>query len=751
MIKRLLEVKSLGLFDNYRWGPNMPEFNKFNVLYGWNGSGKTTLSLLFSALEDGEIERFPDLKYKIETDDGEFTQGTRYSRRIRVFNQHYVSQNIDISSCKANPIFLLGEENKMLAESIRKDEFCLNGNPDIPGDLGLIKELTLKKNDRKQKEQKKDLLFSSVAKTIGTVISGVLPRDYRKNNAEKDFDLLNSKRLLTQQEIELFSSTLKQQELGILNLLSQDSIEKNCTDLLTEIRDLLKKTVTVTTITRLKENPNISQWVEEGLHLHQQEMSQKCEFCDQALPMERMEALKGYFNTEDLKLKLDIDSLLKRLLELRLSIQKSTAIDKANLFTEFQEEYAICLSQFENSKQQLLDRISQVYKETENKKLHTTEPQELIGELPLGSYVAAISKLNKVIEHHNEKSKNFSDAKKVAQENLKFHYLSEIHDEVQALNKDISDIDEIISILEDGKPDDPESVGINGLKSRIDENKNKISQSGLACDEINRQIETFLGRRELVFENSDEGYVIKRNGQLANNLSEGEKTAIAFVYFTIHLKDRDFNVQNDIVVVDDPISSLDSNSLFQAFSFLKKSVKECAQVFIFTHNFDFLQLIINWLKSGHKNTSEYYMIKNIINNNKRIATLDDLDKLLLNYNSEYQYLFKILHDYQPDGTLESVYHLPNIARKVLENFLIIMVPDSTSTYKKLERIPFDENKKTAIYKFTNDQSHITGKGFDPSLSSECKNVISFLFEMMRSVFPQHYEVLEETVKNYDHS
>lgn len=750
MIKKLLEVKNLGLFDNYHWGSNMPDFNRFNVLYGWNGSGKTTLSLLFSALSDGELEQFPDLKYKVETDDGEITQGMQYSRRIRVFNQHYVSQNIDTSSCKANPIYILGEENKMLAESIKKDELMLSGDPDVPGDLGLIKESGLQDNARKQKEKERDNLFSSVAKTIGTVMTGVSPRDYRKNNAEKDFNLLSSKRLLSQQEIDLYVSTLKQQELGSISLLSQDGVEKRGKELLAEITHLLSKIVTVTTITRLKENPEISQWVEEGLILHQHEKSQKCEFCNQALPIERMETLKGYFNKEDNLLKSEIDSLLQRLQVVKQSIQKTVAIDKANLFSEFQHEYEACNRQFESAKQQLLVRISQVYKETENKKLHTTERQELIGELPLGSFISAINDLNKVIERHNEKSRNFARAKSTAQESLKFHYLSEMYDEVQAINTDIQDIDKTISILKEGNPDDPDSIGIIGLRQRIDINKNKISQSGLACDEINRQLETFLGRRELIFETCDEGYVIKRNGKLANNLSEGEKTAVAFVYFTIHLKDRDFNHQNDIVIIDDPISSLDSNSLFQAFSFLKNSVKVCYQVFIFTHNFDFLQLVINWFKHGPKRESEYYMVKNITKDDKRVATLDNLDKLLLNYTSEYQYLFKILYTYQPDGTIESVYHLPNIARKVLDNFLMIMVPDSTSQYQKLERIPFDVNKKTAIYKFTNDQSHITGKGFDPSLSSECMNVTSYLIEMMKIVFPQHFDILVETVKDHDH-
>jgi wobble nucleotide-excising tRNase len=64
------------------------------------------------------------------------------------------------------------------------------------------------------------------------------------------------------------------------------------------------------------------------------------------------------------------------------------------------------------------------------------------------------------------------------------------------------------------------------------------------------------------------------------------------VYFVVHLQD-DFDIKEGIVVVDDPVSSLDSNSIYQAFAFLKNAVKDAHQVFLFTHNFDFLRLLLD--------------------------------------------------------------------------------------------------------------------------------------------------------------
>lgn len=141
------------------------------------------------------------------------------------------------------------------------------------------------------------------------------------------------------------------------------------------------------------------------------------------------------------------------------------------------------------------------------------------------------------------------------------------------------------------------------------------------------------------------------------------------------------------------------------------------------------------------------MVKNICfyDRNEREAFLDKLDPALEKFESEYHYLFNVLKNFESDGTIENVYHIPNIARKLLDSFLMFCVPQNKTTYQRLELIDFDEVKKAAIYKFTNDESHITGKGFDPALVPETQKCLKYLFEMMESIFPDHYNyLLEET-------
>lgn len=143
------------------------------------------------------------------------------------------------------------------------------------------------------------------------------------------------------------------------------------------------------------------------------------------------------------------------------------------------------------------------------------------------------------------------------------------------------------------------------------------------------------------------------------------------------------------------------------------------------------------------------MIKNCYNDDCRCAYLDNMDKELCDFETEYHYLFKKLKEFTSDGTIAQSYPIPNFARKTLETFLMFRVPNSDSTYNKLEKIKnttsFDPNKLTAIYKFSNDLSHITGSGFDPALVQETQKNVKYLLEMIQAVFPEHYEIMVDSI------
>ena len=739
MITQITRIKNLGVFNDYSANSNLADFKKFNLIYGWNGAGKTTLSELFTAFNDGALKDHPSLEYQFKADGQTYSQKISYDKNIRVFNQKYIAENVDVISGSAKSIFILGKKNKDLIEIIKQDEKILNGDPEKEGNLGKIKELSSKEQELKAKEKEKNTKFTDIARIISANTSGVSARNYNKGNAERAFNQLKNKSLLSKEEIQQNSTTLKQQQKPILSPINID-ITKDVDQIVLDTVAILDKTVETVVIDRLKEHADISKWVEEGIKLHKNNESTSCEFCNQSLPENRIPDLLSYFNDADKALKSDVDGLLNRVRSIYSSIDKLIILDTATLYDELQADYTNSIKEVELHKISLLSTIEELGKTIKDKKQHTTEQLKLTINIDPTSFISAITSANLYITNCNAKTKSFTEAKTLAESKLENHYLSEIKDDIEGLKKLIFSLNTDVQYLRNGNPDKVDEVGIQVIQSRILENKTKVSASGTACDEINKQLQTFLGRDELFFEVMEEGYEIKRKGKPAKNLSEGEKTAIAFVYFTIHLQDQDFDLQNGIIVIDDPISSMDSNSIFQAFSFLKNAVKNAQQVFILTHNFDFLKLILGWLK---RMPSKFYMLQNSYNGNDRVARIEPLDKLLTNYNTEYQYLFQLLSNFSSEGTIASVYHIPNIARKTLEYFLMIMIPNSDKMFTKMEALEFDEIKKTAIYKFTNDQSHITGNGFDPSLVQECQNNVKYLLEMIENVFPAHYKILME--------
>lgn len=768
MITKINKIKNLGLvFADFTWKTGVPDFKQFNLIYGLNGCGKTTLTRLFDAISGLEIE---NLQYEFEEDDGsKAKQGEPFTKKVRVFNQDYIQKNVEILKSHANSIsVLLGEENKDLITQIEADETLLNGDPKNPDDVGKIKDLKNYTEKKKRKEDAKEGKFRDVARDIGanTMGGGLAARNYRSPNSKDDFYKLTEKELLGDLDLDKYLADTKQELLSVespveLTRVSIFDGEQYPIEALKTIsvkaEALLKKTIEAEVITRLADNPDISEWVEQGMHLHEKHSSDSCEYCGQKIPVERIKQLAGQFNDADRALKQEIDELLEYLRSVYAAISTIEILDANHFYPETRVSYQKLRKAFVSSRQELLEKVTALAGELKGKKTKTTTEQVLQSHIETDDFARKLDSINETVKTHNQKTKDFQQLKDLATKKIKTHYLSSIFDDVKAFDVEIEDLAKDLEFR---------AREISEIQKRISDNRNQISSEHKACRDINTGLTTFLGRSELQFiphteKKTDQdgntrevvlGYHIMRGDKPAVYLSEGEKTAIAFVYFVVNLKDREFIAANGIVVVDDPISSLDSNSLYQAFSFLKNTVKDCGQVFILTHNFDFLKLLINWRKGADRATNRkdtsFYMITNEFENDVRKARIKDLDKLLLKYESEYHYLFKLLKEMRDnqDGTLIRAYPVPNVARKVWDTFLMFRVPDGNGTYLKMEYLKskhYDAQILDAIHKFTNDQSHITGAGFDPALVPETQKVVGELLTMIETLDPEHFRIINE--------
>lgn len=757
MITIVKRVKRLGLvFTDFAWANSVNKFKRFNLIYGWNGSGKTTFTRLFDHIAS---QSDAELEFEIEDDAGAvFTSGSAFPFPIRVFNQDYVQNNVRILESSARSIsVLLGEENKELAAQIDADERLLNGDPKDKTKIGLVREFEDFRQKKQRKERENDTSFTDIAKTIGAAIvgSGAASRTYRSPDARKDFQAVREVKLLTDDEREQHILALKQHMLPELDAVKSPIVFISGKDAdlfkvleaaLINAERLCAATVESEIIDRLATNHDIAEWVEAGLDLHKKHASPSCEFCGNPLGSELFPRLARHFSEADRQLKTEIEAQLVELREVHRVLNTIEVPDGARLYTELQKPYSQAVAALGSARSILIAQVTAVGQALQGKKAVTTESVEFrlpMETEPLATVLAAV---NSMLLKHNEKTKDFMATQRASVEAIKAHYLGTIFEDVTRKRREIDELEVDLA---------KRAEVIAAKRLRIADARAEISSAHAACEHINEGVKTFLGRAELTFvpneaADGDEeakvvGFRIMRGEKPAIYLSEGEKTALAFVYFVVHLNDGQFPKRDGIVVIDDPISSLDANSLYQAFSFLKNAVGDCRQVFVLTHNFDFLKLLLNWRKRA--GGGGYYMIKNHFDGDQRRARIVEMDRELAKYESEYHYLFKRLREMQAeqDGTIMRAYPVPNIARKVWDTFLMFRVPNGETEYKKMEQLKkdgFSAQKLDAIYKFTNNQSHITGAGFDPALVPETQKVLGELFEMMKEIAPEHFEILE---------
>jgi wobble nucleotide-excising tRNase len=275
----------------------------------------------------------------------------------------------------------------------------------------------------------------------------------------------------------------------------------------------------------------------------------------------------------------------------------------------------------------------------------------------------------------------------------------------------------------------------------------KLSEEVRGGERMNEYLMHFFGpgHLEIRLRDEDKKYSLLRGGVKATNLSEGEKTAIAFSYFMAALEDKGVLLANTVVYIDDPISSLDSNHVYSTFAAIKYALSGCKQLFVATHNFEFFRL----LKSDSffhemrdkKRVASFYIVRRAGQNESELA---DLPEELRKYNSEYHYLFSTLNAFRgnPNNFGHLIYSLPNMLRKVLEIYTGFRVANTAmSLDQRLARVIEDPLAVQKIYKFANHLSHSDGFHFAQQFPQieECRETVELFFSSLQANDKMHYD------------
>lgn len=763
MIVRINRLKQFGIFNDFN-GTKIQTFGKYNLIYGWNGTGKSTLSNLFSCFElRSLVPRFSAGQFSIALEDGStITETTLPSSQlnIHVFNQRFIHENIDWDK-SVKSILLIAKEKIDDLQKLEK----------LKGELqSKKKSYDEKLIDVKKQREALDKFLTNAAKkmklglqAVDTSDSYYLNYDRRKLSAfiqQNSAEIFKAESVLPDDKIIDLTNAAKPDQLPSITFASTAIEPDYFKKAAIRLRDLIGTTAINQAIQRLTDNPDIREWVQTGLEIHKQHDSQSCEFCGSPVTQLRTEALAAHFSKE-------FTDFQNRLQNAATWIESQGApINQIPAPTAFYKELSADFEKFQKEYTSAAEKINQqVQGWREALKAKITDPAKTdiqisdVIEEDVTNFNETLKSIIALVDKHNNKTSNFKVETSKSKVKLELHFAAA---EVQEF--DYSGNEKNCNNLEaEAKLDYKE---IEKLDHEVAAIEALLSNETVGAKEFNDTLHRFIGRSELClnFNPKKKGYEIIRNGlgEHDGNLSEGEKTAIAFVYFITKLKENGNNIKDTIVVVDDPVSSFDSNHLFHAYSFLRTQCTDAKQLFVLTHNFTYFKLVRDWFSGMNRNRSKKDKPENCFfyrldapPGSPRHSLLVDADDSLKNYGSEYHYIFKKLYEYRSHTTLnrDEAFLTANLARKLIESFFTFKYPKRRNDISQLMDVGLKDctittpELKEKIYRFINKYSHsdvieITEESSE-NLAGESHSVIGNIFQWMEEVDKKHYDEMTQ--------
>lgn len=323
--------------------------------------------------------------------------------------------------------------------------------------------------------------------------------------------------------------------------------------------------------------------------------------------------------------------------------------------------------------------------------------------------MSLIYKANQNINNHNELIDNIDREKEKLIDDIWIYCIFEQKALIDNYEKENKELDKSIKGMT-RKFKENEQI-INKLEILIIEQGENITSVQPTVNEINRLLKSF-GFTNFSIEPSREqenSYQIEREDETlaTNTLSEGEETFITFLYF-MQLTKGSTTVEKvsskKIIILDDPISSLDSTVLYIVSTMVKKlseSVRkgksDVEQLFIFTHNVFFHKeaSFING-KTKELRDVNYWIIRKD-NNVSRIQQYGMKNPI----STSYELLWRELKE----NTTASLVSVQNNMRRIIENYFRLLGNKKDehiiNGFKKIE----DQIICRSLISWINDGSH----------------------------------------------
>jgi wobble nucleotide-excising tRNase len=777
LIKKIKSLNEFGIFQNYEWG-ELPNFKKYNLIYGWNRCGKTTLSRVFSSCEKKSIfnkdlfKQYPiNGEFEITLSNNSYVKSKEIensSLSIRVFNQDFIDENVSFEPSKSsNGIVYLSEKD---IDSKKKFDKLKNAN----------KDLKLKYNSDKKDKDSKQKLKNTFLQSVGREVSNILiDKTYNRKNVESKINefgisAISNKILQDDDKINLEEKVKRKvgKEISLYKPIEiKMDLYGGLDGIYEHIKNLLAKEIVSETIDKLKDDEELNNWVKKGFEIHKSKDEYgKCLFCENTLSNQLFDKFSKHFSKDYIDLQTNIELFITLSKSLKFSLLPT---ENPEIYPELKAEFTKKVENLNSSIKAFTDWLFMSSESLLNEKNRNPFDKDLVEMLDKPRDFETeinnnVSLLNEVISIHNQQVVDHNEEVIKSKELLELHTIAKA---IVAENFQKIEDDYILSL----KTEEESLLNLRNNEEEISKIEKETSQIGSALSKINSHLKSYFGKDELLLDLdiSKKGYLIYRDKVPASNLSEGEKTAIAFSYFIVKAEERDFKIDNSIIFIDDPISSLDSNFVYHSFSLIKEHFQGAKQLFISTHNFHFFNLIKEWYiqknseiikenielkKNGEELKiipSEFYMVESFYESDKRQSKLMLLDQTLRKFKSEYHFLFNnIIQFLSKNPEYGDLYTIGNISRRFFEIYSDFKIPNSGNAKQKMEALLKEANlnggnisdtELNKVYKLINEYSH----NYEPMSSiehtdkSECNKAINTLLKIVEYSDKKHYEILKK--------
>lgn len=718
--------------------PARLELAKTNFIYGPNGTGKSSIA---RKIKEIDFVPRPD-----ELD-------------VELFNQDYISRFID-PSASIDGVFRIRAGSQEVQQRLLE----LQGDEKNTGEIALAEKHLVGLNETKKNKEKeiscaeadfkeamweakksfpKPLVDHAFAGNLG---SGVKFANYLKGRLdahkevpeiEHDEDALVGR--LT--ALKKSDASVPIQEFQPKSIFFSEP---------TLLQSALGKELTQDTNSRLSKmlaRLGHTEWVSEGTKYLDQS-DDTCPFCQQTVDTKLAEEILALFDTEFESAKVTLmesqDQLDSRVANIDNFIKSLKGIEIVN--TSSLKEKLLELQQHYNHVRQLISM----------KLAAMDTPFEIGGRIDTAEIEKAFSSINSAIRSHNydlaNKTKSLEGLKQEIQE--LFFARKDVITAYSAYKGKIESPARTLKAIK------PKIVSAEDKQEKLrEEYENCLSQLTSPLDVMNEMNQVLRGlgfnsfSLQLFGEDRDQYQIVRHDGSRAERLSEGEKTLIAFLYFynQVVQKSDDKSITHGMwAVLDDPISSLDSQTLTAISHLCRRLANKCLETnncferfFLLTHNAYFYQEA-TYTDRRNKPTKEqrlYGTIRKSHDGYSRLYFSEDNQ-----IDSIYNSLWREIKHAREDSVM--TVNVQNAMRRILEVYFKMVSGGIDGDL--IDRLSIElQLPAVSLLSWTNDGSHQIRFDLD-SANTNLEN--SVYFRAFENIFREtdqygHYQMMmDEEIK-----